>query len=142
MPYRRNPINRIVATTTPFSPFAGRENHWLITSPVAQQAYDLRGRGLFSTEVAMETQSNQRSAAHTDVEARRHFLAACGKLALATPPAVTLLLAQAERSYAAALSGNAGAKQHSWLWEKRLRTSQGPRRTRNRPRPGEAEAEW
>jgi hypothetical protein len=75
-------------------------------------------------------------------EARRRFLATCGKLAVATPPAVTLLLAQTGQSYAVAFSGNASAKRHQFLWDKRLRDSRGPRRTRNRPRPGEAEAEW
>lgn len=76
------------------------------------------------------------------LEARRRFLAVCGKLAIATPPGVTLLLTQSEAGYAAAFSGNAGAKRHDWLWERRMRSHDGPRRTRNRPRPGEAEAEW
>lgn len=86
--------------------------------------------------------SNSFSPTSTEIAARRRFLAACGKLALATPPAVTLLLAPTEQGYAVALSGYAGAKQHSWHWERRLRSSQGPRRTRNRPRAGAAEAEW
>ena len=76
------------------------------------------------------------------LEARRRFLATCGKLAVATPPAITLLLAQSHTNYAVAISGGAGARHHSWLWERRLRDSRGPRRTRNRPRTGEAEAEW
>ena len=76
------------------------------------------------------------------LEARRRFLATCGKLAIATPPAITLLLAQSGDSYAVALSGNAGARRHQWMWERRLRSTAGPRRTRNRPRIGEAEAEW
>ena len=75
-------------------------------------------------------------------EARRRFLATCGKLAIATPPAITLLLAHSEASYAVAMSGNAGARRHDWLWDRRFRNSAGPRRTRNRPRIGEAEAEW
>lgn len=37
--------------------------------------------------------------------ARRRFLAHCGTFAAATPPAITLLLAQAERNYAFASSG-------------------------------------
>lgn len=82
------------------------------------------------------------TSAEARLEARRRFLAACGKLAIATPPAITLLLAQSERSYAAALSGHGGARRHSWMWDKRLRSSEGPRRTRNRPRPGQPEAEW
>ena len=76
------------------------------------------------------------------LEARRRFLATCGKLAIATPPAITLLLARSESSYAVALSGNGSVKQQYWLWERRLRGSAGPRRTRNQPRVGEAEAEW
>jgi hypothetical protein len=42
------------------------------------------------------------------VEARRHFLASCGKFAIATPPVVTLMLAEAERNYAIAHSGGGG----------------------------------
>ncbi|WP_298725108.1 hypothetical protein [uncultured Ferrovibrio sp.] len=37
--------------------------------------------------------------------ARRKFLAHCGTFAAATPPAITLLLAQSGRSYAFASSG-------------------------------------
>lgn len=36
--------------------------------------------------------------------ARRRFLADCGRFAIATPPAVTLLLASARQSYVAAQS--------------------------------------
>ena len=39
------------------------------------------------------------------VEARRRFLASCGKFAVATPPVVTLMLAEAQRNYAVAASG-------------------------------------
>ncbi len=42
------------------------------------------------------------------VEARRSFLAACGKFSIATPPAVALMLAAAERNYAVAASGGGG----------------------------------
>jgi hypothetical protein len=41
-------------------------------------------------------------------QARRRFLAACGKFSIATPPAVALLLAASERNYAVAASGNGG----------------------------------
>jgi hypothetical protein len=44
------------------------------------------------------------------VEARRRFLATCGKFAVATPPVVALMLADAERNYAAAVSGGGGGK--------------------------------
>ena len=44
--------------------------------------------------------------AQTDMQqARRRFLASCGKLAVATPPAVTLLLSGTRQSYATASSG-------------------------------------
>jgi hypothetical protein len=42
------------------------------------------------------------------VEARRRFLATCGKFAVVTPPAISLLLASAERNYAVAASGSGG----------------------------------
>ena len=42
------------------------------------------------------------------VEARRRFLASCGKFAVATPPVVTLMLAEAQRNYAVAASGGGG----------------------------------
>lgn len=41
-------------------------------------------------------------------EARRRFLAACGKFSVATPPAIALLLAAADRKYAVAHSGGGG----------------------------------
>jgi hypothetical protein len=41
-------------------------------------------------------------------EARRRFLAECGRFAIATPPAVALLLAASERKYAVAQSGGRG----------------------------------
>jgi hypothetical protein len=39
------------------------------------------------------------------VEARRRFLRTCGRFSVATPPAIALLLASAERNYAVAQSG-------------------------------------
>jgi hypothetical protein len=42
------------------------------------------------------------------IEARRRFLASCGKFAVATPPAVALMLAATERNYAVAASGTGG----------------------------------
>lgn len=38
-------------------------------------------------------------------EARRRFLATCGKFAAVTPPAIALMLNAAERNYAVAASG-------------------------------------
>jgi hypothetical protein len=44
----------------------------------------------------------------SSLEARRRFLATCGKFAAVTPPTITLMLAAAERSYVAAQSGGGG----------------------------------
>ncbi len=49
--------------------------------------------------------SDQTAAMTGDNQARRRFLAACGRLSVATPPAVVLLLANTERSYAQVSSG-------------------------------------
>lgn len=43
-------------------------------------------------------------------EARRKFLGTCGKFAIVTPPAVTLLLSATERSYAQFTSGGPGGE--------------------------------
>ena len=43
------------------------------------------------------------------LEARRRFLATCGKFAVITPPAMTILLSSTAQNYAVAASGNAGA---------------------------------
>jgi hypothetical protein len=40
-----------------------------------------------------------------EVEARRRFLAKCGKFALITPPAMTVLLSSTAQNYAVAASG-------------------------------------
>jgi hypothetical protein len=42
------------------------------------------------------------------VEARRRFLASCGKFALITPPAMTVLLSSTAQNYAVAGSGGGG----------------------------------
>jgi hypothetical protein len=42
------------------------------------------------------------------VEARRRFLASCGKFALITPPAMTVLLSSTAQNYAVARSGGGG----------------------------------
>ena len=53
-------------------------------------------------------------------EERREFIARCGRFALVTPPAITLLLAANGRAYAGAASpaggnGNGGGKgSHKW----------------------------
>jgi len=45
-------------------------------------------------------------------EARRRFLARCGKYAIATPPSVGLLLSAAKRNYAVASSGHGWSGHH------------------------------
>lgn len=51
----------------------------------------------------METEQDKDSVS----EARRRFLAECGRFSIATPPAVALLLAASKRKYAVATSGHA-----------------------------------
>jgi hypothetical protein len=49
---------------------------------------------------------------HTEsekIEARRRFLATCGKFAVITPPAMTVLLSSTAQNYAVARSGHSGA---------------------------------
>jgi hypothetical protein len=41
-------------------------------------------------------------------DARRRFLAKCGKFAIITPPAMTVLLSSTAQNYAVAASGNGG----------------------------------
>ncbi len=51
---------------------------------------------------------NQAPKIDPNIESRRKFLAACGRLSLATPPAIALLLSSAEHNYAQAGSGGGG----------------------------------
>lgn len=52
---------------------------------------------------------NEDKASETEsLSARRRFLAACGKFAVITPPAITVLLSSTAQNYAVAASGNAG----------------------------------
>lgn len=44
--------------------------------------------------------------------ARRAFLAKCGRLAIVTPPVVTMMLAAESRNYATALSGSGDPHGH------------------------------
>jgi hypothetical protein len=44
------------------------------------------------------------------LEARRQFLAKCGKFAVITPPVMTVLLASTAQNYAVAASGNGSAR--------------------------------
>jgi hypothetical protein len=47
------------------------------------------------------------------IEARRRFLATCGKFAAITPPAMTVLLSSTAQNYAVAGSGHSGHSGHS-----------------------------
>jgi hypothetical protein len=67
------------------------------------------------------------------VEARRRFLAACGQYAVATPPAITLMLAAAERNYATASSGSHGRDPHGNHDHDRDHGSDKDDRSRSRP---------
>jgi hypothetical protein len=44
------------------------------------------------------------------LEARRQFLAKCGKFAVITPPVMTVLLASTAQNYAVAASGNGSTR--------------------------------
>jgi hypothetical protein len=57
-----------------------------------------------TTQEPTVTPGTKKDAASTT--ARREFLAKCGKLAVITPPAVTLLLSAASHNYAVAHSGS------------------------------------
>lgn len=55
--------------------------------------------------MAQKSDSSKSTRTASSNEARRRFLATCGRLSIATPPAVVLLLANSERSYAQVSSG-------------------------------------
>lgn len=50
-------------------------------------------------------------------EDRRKFLSACGKFAIVTPPALTLLLSTSLNSEAVAKSGGRGGRGHPPRWD-------------------------
>ena len=76
------------------------------------------------------TNKDTNSESNTSLDSdRRKFLAACGKFAVVTPPAVTLLLSTSLNSEAIAKSGgsdggNGGRRHHDpgdfWNWLERL----------------------
>jgi hypothetical protein len=76
------------------------------------------------------TDKDTNSESNTSLDSdRRKFLAACGKFAVVTPPAVTLLLSTSLNSEAIAKSGgsdggNGGRRHHDpgdfWNWLERL----------------------
>jgi hypothetical protein len=53
----------------------------------------------------------KKSVGDASLETRRKFLKNAGKFAVATPPAVTALLASAKGNYAMAVSGGGGNRQ-------------------------------
>jgi hypothetical protein len=57
----------------------------------------------------MKRTRNTHPTAQSIAEARRRFLAACGKFAVAAPPAISLVYAGAERDYATVASGGGDA---------------------------------
>lgn len=56
----------------------------------------------------MDKRNEDKDSETGSLDARRRFLAACGKFAIITPPAMTVLLSSTAQNYAAAASGNAG----------------------------------
>lgn len=52
--------------------------------------------------------TDKRITSQSANETRRHFLETCGRFAVATPPAIALLLAATEKNYAVAHSGCGG----------------------------------
>jgi hypothetical protein len=77
---------------------------------------------------AMKNKNTEESAANAEQELdadRRKFLAACGRFAVVTPPAVTLLLSTSLNSDAIAHSGSGregggGTPRHRPGWLERL----------------------
>jgi len=55
-----------------------------------------------------------RKVSEAEFLARRRFLASCGKFAVVTPPAVTLLLSSAHQNFAVASSGGLHRHRHNW----------------------------
>jgi hypothetical protein len=55
-----------------------------------------------------EEETMQQGEHESMAQARRRFLASCGRFAALTPPAVTLLLSAADATYAVAASGRGG----------------------------------
>jgi hypothetical protein len=88
-----------------FSEFAFlAQHHKLVTSRSPS-----RRSWFFRSETARAlSMTNTVDDAERNREARREFLAKCGKLAAITPPAVTLLLATSEQNYASATSSSHG----------------------------------
>ena len=56
----------------------------------------------------MDKHNEDKDSETDSLEARRRFLAACGKFAVITPPTMTVLLSSTAQNYAVAASGNAG----------------------------------
>ena len=61
-----------------------------------------------------EASTEKQAAEAAAMAARRDFLAKCGRLAVITPPAVTLLLSATSRNYAVAHSGYGDPGKHKY----------------------------
>jgi hypothetical protein len=61
-----------------------------------------------------EASTEKQAAEAAATTARREFLARCGRLAVITPPAVTLLLSATSRNYAVAHSGYGDPGKHKF----------------------------
>jgi hypothetical protein len=61
----------------------------------------------------MAKKSMPKACTDEDMQARRKFMKNAGKFALATPPAVTALLASAKGNYAMAVSGGGNGGRHA-----------------------------
>jgi len=57
----------------------------------------------------MDKRNDDKDSEAESLDARRRFLAACGKFAIITPPAMTVLLSSTAQNYAVAASGNGGS---------------------------------
>src|SRR5690606_22088420 len=71
-------------------------------------------RPFFHLSPGDERMDSNKEAPDAALEARRRFLATCGKFAIATPPAVSLILSQTRSSYATASSGGGGGGGGGW----------------------------
>jgi hypothetical protein len=86
------------------TPFAWAAEHALIAGASAAPAAP--SGQVSAWEVSMARKQKDVS------EARRRFLARCGKFAVVTPPTVGLLLSAAKQNYAVASSGGRGHHDH------------------------------
>jgi hypothetical protein len=83
------------------------ERHRIVTSARVSVSVRLR----WFQKTPLDGISEERMNKDTEIdrlEARRRFLAKCGKFAVITPPAMTVLLSSTAQNYAVAASGGGG----------------------------------